>query len=104
MERVKTSFGALPFVGSIEVIPTEYLKPHGGFANLDQVARMFNVEVMAMVSYDQVQFNDSNAFSLLYWTIVGADGDQPGQSRRIVGPILNHHSTRKPSYFMQDLL
>jgi hypothetical protein len=35
---------------------------------------------------------------------VGADGDQPGQSRRIVGPILNHHSTRKPSYFMQDLL
>jgi rhombotail lipoprotein len=40
---------------------------------------MFNVEVVALLSYDQVQFNDTNALSLLYWTIVGAyviHGDQ----------------------------
>ena len=61
------------------MIPTQYLRAKGGFANLEQVARMFNVEVVALLSYDQVQFNDSNALSVLYWTIVGAyifHGDQ----------------------------
>jgi rhombotail lipoprotein len=79
LERIKESFAKYPFIGSIEIIPTQYLRAKGGFTNLDQVARMFNVEVMALVSYDQVQFNDSNTLSLLYWTIVGAyviHGDQ----------------------------
>jgi len=77
--RVKESFAKYAYIGGIEVIPTQYLSPKGGFANLGQVARMFNVEVIALLSYDQVQFNDSNALSLLYWTIVGAyiiHGDQ----------------------------
>lgn len=79
LERVKASFSQYAFIGSIEVIPSEYLRPKGGFANLEQVARMFNVEVVTLLSYDQVQFNDSNALSVLYWTIVGAyviHGDQ----------------------------
>lgn len=79
MERVKASFAKYGFIGNIEVIPTQYLRPRGGFANLDQVARMFNVEVVALLSYDQVQFNDTNVLSVLYWTIVGAyiiHGDQ----------------------------
>ncbi len=79
LERVKASFAKYGFIGSIEVIPTQYLRPKGGFANLDQVARMFNVEVVALLSYDQVQFNDTNALSVLYWTIIGAyiiHGDQ----------------------------
>jgi len=79
LERVRDSFARAPYIGSIEIIPTAYLRPGGGFADMEQVARMFNVEVMAMVSYDQVQFNDSNALSFLYWTIIGAyviQGDQ----------------------------
>ena len=72
LERVKASFSPYSFIGNIEIIPTQYLQPEGGFANLEQVARMFNVDVMAMVSHDQVQFNDSNKLSVLYWTIVGA--------------------------------
>lgn len=77
--RVKESFAHYAYIGGIEVIPSQYLTPKGGFTNLGQVARMFNVEVIALLSYDQVQFNDSNALSLLYWTIVGAyiiHGDQ----------------------------
>lgn len=77
--RVKESFSHYAYIGGIEVIPSQYLSPKGGFTNLGQVARMFNVEVIALLSYDQVQFNDSNALSLLYWTIVGAyiiHGDQ----------------------------
>jgi rhombotail lipoprotein len=79
LERVKTSFSQHAFIGSIEVIPSSYLQPKGGFTNLEQVARMFNVEVVALLSYDQVQFNDTNALSVLYWTIIGAyiiHGDQ----------------------------
>ena len=79
LERVKAAFSSQDYIASIEVIPTQYLRPKGGFANLDQVARMFNVEVVALLSYDQIQFNDSNALSVLYWTIIGAyliEGDK----------------------------
>lgn len=79
LERVRASFSKHEFIGNIEVIPTAYLQPKGGFTNLEQVARMFNVEVVALLSYDQVQFNDTNVLSVLYWTIVGAyiiHGDQ----------------------------
>lgn len=79
LERVKASFSKHDFIGHIEIIPSTYLLAKGGFNNLEQVARMFNVEVVALLSYDQVQFNDSNALSVLYWTIVGAyliHGDQ----------------------------
>lgn len=72
LERVKTSFSQHAYIGSIEIIPSAYMQARGGFDNLDQVARMFNVEVVTLLSYDQVQFNDSNRLSLLYWTIVGA--------------------------------
>lgn len=72
MERIKAAFSGQAFIGSIDIIPSQYLQPGGGFANMEQVARMFNVDVMAMVSYDQVQFTDSNSLSFLYWTVIGA--------------------------------
>ncbi|MEY2632608.1 MAG: rhombotarget lipoprotein, partial [Pseudomonadota bacterium] len=79
LEKVKAAFSQHAYIGAIEIIPGNYLQAKGGFANLEQVARMFNVEVVALLSYDQVQFNDNNALALLYWTLVGAyviNGDQ----------------------------
>jgi rhombotail lipoprotein len=72
LERVRAAFSQYEYIGSIEIIPSGYLRPRGGFANLDQVANMFNVEVMALVSYDQIRFDDPNRLAVLYWTIVGA--------------------------------
>lgn len=72
LERVKAAFAQYPYIGNIEVIPSNYLHARGGFDNLDQVARLFNVEIIALLSYDQVQFNDTRAAAMLYWTIVGA--------------------------------
>ena len=72
LHRVKDAFANRPYISAIEVIPTAYLRPRGGFENLEQAARMFNVDVVTLISYDQVQFSDSNRLSLLYWTIVGA--------------------------------
>lgn len=71
LERVASRFRALPFVSSIELIPDGYLRAKGGFANLDQLRRMMGVEVIVLLSYDQMQFSDENLLSLTYWTIVG---------------------------------
>jgi rhombotail lipoprotein len=70
--QVKSSFSNYGYIGNIEIIPSSYLHSRGGFENLDQVARMFDVEVVALVSYDQIVFNDTNSLAVLYWTIVGA--------------------------------
>lgn len=72
LERVSDNFRALKFVSSIEVIPSAYLTPGGSFSNISQIKTMYGIDVIALVSYDQVQFTDEGALSLSYWTIVGA--------------------------------
>ena len=72
MERISTEFRALPFVKDIELIPTDYLTNGGGFTNLDQIKTMYGIDVISLVSYDQVQHTDEGMLSLSYWTIVGA--------------------------------
>ncbi len=72
LKRVSDEFRALPYVKSIEEIPTAYLRPGGGFENLDQIKLMFGIDVIALVSYDQVQLTHEGLLSLAYWTIVGA--------------------------------
>lgn len=72
MRRIAASFKALPFVQSIEILPASYLRPNGGFENLDQIRSMLGVDVVALVSYDQAQNTSDSAWSLAYWTIVGA--------------------------------
>ncbi|RNC67988.1 MAG: rhombotarget lipoprotein [Desulfuromonadales bacterium] len=65
-------FKGLPFVKSIEIIPSPYLTPQGSFTNLDQIRTMYGIDVIALVSYDQVQHTDQGLLSLSYWTLVGA--------------------------------
>jgi rhombotail lipoprotein len=72
MKQISGQFKQYPFVKSIELIPTAYLTPRGGFANLDQIKTIYGVDVMTLLSYDQVQFTDEGMLSLTYWTIVGA--------------------------------
>ena len=71
LEKVRKSFIKNDFIGRIEVIPSIYLKGGDGFATLEQVSRLHDVEVMALVSYDQVTQSHENFAGLLYWTIVG---------------------------------
>ena len=71
IKTISAQFKQYPFVKSIEYIPTTYLTPKGGFANLNQLKAMYGVDVMALVSYDQVQFTGENMASIAYWTVVG---------------------------------
>jgi len=72
MARISTKFRALPFVKDIEMIPSAYLTKGGGFTNLDQIKTLYGIDVIALLSYDQVQHTDEGMLSLAYWTIVGA--------------------------------
>lgn len=72
LERVASTFRGQKIVDTVEVIPSTYLRVGGSFDNLDQIKRMMNIDVIILLSYDQLQFTSDKLSSLAYWTIVGA--------------------------------
>lgn len=70
--RVKSAFVDRDFIEAIELIPETYLRQGDGFETLEGVARLYRVEAIALVSYDQVAFVGDAGSSFWYWTIVGA--------------------------------
>lgn len=70
--RVAERFGEKPWTLSFKVIPALYLGRGGGFEDLDRVARSFGVEVVALVSVDQLQASRPRWYAWTYWTVVGA--------------------------------
>lgn len=77
--QVRDAFARYPFIREIEAVPSLYLEPGGGFANLDRIAALLRLDVIALVSYDQVQHAGASGWSFLYWTGIGAyviEGDQ----------------------------
>ncbi|MBK9797395.1 MAG: rhombotarget lipoprotein [Holophagaceae bacterium] len=71
-KQVADLFGQKPWALSFKIIPAIYLAKGGGFADLDQVSRSFGVDVVALVSVDQVQFSSPRWYAWTYWTLVGA--------------------------------
>jgi rhombotail lipoprotein len=77
--EVRDAFSSYPFISEIVAVPSMYLEPGGGFANLDRIAALLKLDVIALVSFDQVQNAGATGWSFLYWTGIGAyviDGDQ----------------------------
>lgn len=72
LNDVKTTFTGRDFIEEIAVIPQAYMGTGRGFTALEQTARLYDLDVMALVSYDQVVNTSEKPSSLLYWTIVGA--------------------------------
>ena len=72
LERIRQRFSSRRFVAEIVVIPDYYLTSRRGFEGLAGVQRLYGVDLMALVSYDQVTHQDENYWSLGYLTIVGA--------------------------------
>lgn len=70
--KIRARFADRKFVSEIVVIPDYYLTSSKGFAGLEGVQRLYNIDLMALVSYDQVTYKDDNKLSLGYLTIVGA--------------------------------
>jgi rhombotail lipoprotein len=72
LERIRQHFSDRKFVSEIVIIPDYYLAQQRGFAGLAAVQRLYSIDLMALVSYDQVTHQDENGWSLGYLTIVGA--------------------------------
>jgi len=72
LEKVKASFSTRDYIKDITVIPDTYLRSGKGFKTVDQVSRLYRLDVIALVSYDQVAHVDDTKSSILYWTVVGA--------------------------------
>jgi rhombotail lipoprotein len=71
-QQVAASFAQKPWAREVKTIPSIYLAKGGGFEDLDKVARTFQVDVIALVSVDQVQFSNPKWYAWTYWTLVGA--------------------------------
>ncbi|MGE0029903.1 MAG: rhombotarget lipoprotein [Steroidobacteraceae bacterium] len=72
LNDVKKTFEGRDFIREIAVIPDAYLRSGRGFDALEQTARLYGLDVIALVSYDQVAHSAETTSSFLYWTIVGA--------------------------------
>ena len=72
LNDVKAAFAGRDYIREITVIPDAYMRSGRGFGALEQTARLYGLDVMALVSYDQVTHTAERTSSLLYWTIVGA--------------------------------
>lgn len=72
LENVKAAFADREYIEHIELIPDTYLRSSKGVGGMQQVARLHGVDIMALVSYDQVAVSEDNPSSFLYWTIVGS--------------------------------
>ena len=71
LERIRKHFQDRPFVAEISVVPDYYLSQNRGFASLEAVQRLYGLDLLALVSYDQVSHQDDNRWSLGYLTVVG---------------------------------
>jgi rhombotail lipoprotein len=74
LTTLRDNFRSLPYVTEIVIIPDYYLHSDkgDGLMQIEQLSRLFNFDLFALVSYDQVQTNYQNDRSLAYLTIVGA--------------------------------
>ena len=98
MRELTAQLRQYSFLAKIEEIPSTYLKVGGSFANLDQIHTMTCVDVIGLVSYDQIQFTDHGLVSLLYWTGIGwyfVPGEK-NDTNTMMDAALYHVPTRKP--------
>jgi rhombotail lipoprotein len=72
LEQIRQRFASRPFVREIVVIPDYYLTHTRGFSGLEGVQRLYDVDLIALISYDQVSHKDDTAAAIGYLTIVGA--------------------------------
>lgn len=72
LDHVADAFRDREYVKSIDAIPDTYMRSARGIHGMQQVAALYGVDVMALVSYDQLAFSGERDSAILYWTIIGA--------------------------------
>jgi rhombotail lipoprotein len=84
------------WISDCKVIPSTYLTLGGGFEDLDKVTRMYGLDIVMLLSVNQVQFTDPKWYSWTYVTVVGAytiKGEKNDTSTFVDGAVF-HVPTR----------
>ncbi len=71
LDSIKRQFSGLRYVQSIEIIPEIYLSNNQNKNQLQQLQQLYQLDVMALVSYDQIVNRKENILALSYLTIEG---------------------------------
>jgi len=71
LDRFTNEFKDRPGVASVQVLPSTYLTPGGGFAELQRAGTSFGFEIVALLSFDQFQFNEAGGASFDLGTVGG---------------------------------
>lgn len=71
LARVAAAFKEHEAIAHLEVVPSTYLHPGGGFSNLDQIRSMLGLDLIVLVSYHQDQVTETTRASWTYLTVVG---------------------------------
>ncbi len=72
LESIKIGFKSKEYVNEIVVIPEIYLQNSQGYKGLEQIKTLYQLDIIALVSYDQIVNTKENLMALSYLTIVGA--------------------------------
>jgi rhombotail lipoprotein len=74
LQAIRAKFSALPYVTEIVIVPDYYLdgRRSNGFEQMQQLARLYHLDLYALASYDIVAQSHLNKSSFTYLTIVGA--------------------------------
>jgi len=73
LNAIRDRFKSLGYVREIVIVPSYYLHAGtDGLAQIEQVSQLYQFDLFALVSYDQLLDQTQNRASLLYLTIVGA--------------------------------
>lgn len=73
MKAVTAKFQRYQIFELPQIIPSTYIPAKGGFDNLDKLQTMYGIDIIALVSFDQTQFINTDDLSRTYWTLAGAE-------------------------------
>ena len=74
LNAIREKFRGLPYVADIVIVPNYYFHAGrgDGLTQVEQLSRLYKLDLFALVSYDQMVDSTNNRNSLAYLTIVGA--------------------------------
>lgn len=72
LSAIKQEFSSRRYIQDIQIIPQMYLSHNDRGDQLRQIKQLYQLDVMALVSYDQIVNRQDNLLSVTYLTIVGS--------------------------------
>ena len=71
LNAIKQQFEGRRYIQNIEIIPEMYISNRQNSNQLQQIQQLYQLDVIALVSYDQIVNRKENLLAITYLTIVG---------------------------------